>query len=40
MSEPFFTNAPRDVVFVGGDPDTLREAQTVELRVGGGSRAG
>jgi hypothetical protein len=35
MSEPFFTNAPRDVTFVGGDPVVLRKAKAIELSVGG-----
>lgn len=35
MKNPFFINAPCGVTFVGGDPDTLREIQTVELSVGG-----
>jgi len=35
MSEPFFTNAPRDVTFVGGDPVVLRKAKAVELSIGG-----
>ena len=35
MATAYFTNAPREVVFVGGDPETLRKVQTVELSVGG-----
>jgi hypothetical protein len=31
----FFTNAPRNVTFVGGDPEILRKVQTVEFSVGG-----
>jgi hypothetical protein len=32
--QPFFTNAPRDVTFVGGDPAVLRKVQAIELSIG------
>ena len=35
MAQVYFTNAPRDVTFVGGDPAALRKIQTVELGVWG-----
>jgi len=35
MEQPFFTNAPCNVTFVGGNPETLRKVQAVELRIGG-----
>ena len=35
MARPFFTNAPRDVTFVGGDPAVLRKVEAIELSIGG-----
>jgi hypothetical protein len=40
MAHPFFTNAPCGVTFVGGDPQTLREVQAVELSIGGDAGLG
>ena len=37
MEQPFFTNAPCNVTFVGGDLETLRKVKAVELCVGGDS---
>jgi hypothetical protein len=37
MEKAFFTNAPRDITFVGGDPAMLSKAKTVELHILGDS---
>lgn len=38
MAEPYFKNAPTNVVFIGGDPVALREVKAVEFSVLGDQR--